>query len=53
MELVISEDKHIVDNPIDEMKNEPDKPCKTTTKAVRASKRLKKPPSIKEKRFLW
>jgi hypothetical protein len=37
----------------DEPKTEPDKLYNSTTKAVRASKRLKKPPITKKNYFLW
>jgi hypothetical protein len=46
-------DKYVVDCPVDELKTEPDKLYSSTTKAVRVSKRLKKPPIKKKNYFLW
>jgi hypothetical protein len=50
---IVVEDKYVVDCPIDELKTKPDKLCNSTTKAVRASKRLKKPPITKRNYVLW
>jgi hypothetical protein len=48
--LVVEEKYVVVDYPIDKPKTEPDKLYNSTTKAVRASKRSKKP---QYKFFLW
>jgi hypothetical protein len=45
------EDKYVVDYPIDKPKTEPDMLYNSTTKAVRVSKRSKKPPITKKNDF--
>jgi hypothetical protein len=48
---IAAEGKYVVDYPIDEPKTEPDKPRNSATKAIRASKRLKKSPVTKKNDF--
>jgi hypothetical protein len=43
----------MVDYPIDEPKTEPDKIYNSMIKAVRMTKRSKKPPITKKNSFLW
>jgi hypothetical protein len=48
---LVDEDKYVIDYPTDEVKTKPDKLYNSTTKAVKTSKRSKKPPNTKEKLF--
>jgi hypothetical protein len=49
---LVAEGKYVADCPIDKPKTEPDKLYNSTTKAVRMSKRSKKPPVTKKNDFL-
>jgi hypothetical protein len=48
---LVIEDKYVADYPIDDPKTEPDELHNSTAKAVRMSKRLKKPPITKKNYF--